>query len=274
MRAVVLRWLILGLLLATGGVLVSGPRFAGMSEAFAHWWHPVAEVPGRLTEILAPQLTPDLPRSTDYAPPEGAFIRHAFAFDGEMRVWHGVAPKVGDAPPTAVVVLLHGSGRDGRAMLDMWQGLAREAGILLIAPDSRDAAGWNPDTDGEAFLAQVMADAGVGAEVPAYLFGHSAGAEFALYLAGQGEGPWRAVAVHAGGRDLRRISAPDHPVPLRIYLGDHDRLFPLDRVRREAQAMAAAGHDTELVVIPGHGHWFYVIGPQIAAEAWVYFQQH
>lgn len=128
-----------------------------------------------------------------YTPPEGVFVRHAFSFGGKPRIWHGLAPRVGGVPPIAVVMLLHGSGRDGRAMLDMWQGVAREAGVLLIAPDALDASGWNPRTDGEAFLAQVMADAGVGAEVPVYLFGHSAGAEFALYLAEQALGPWCAA---------------------------------------------------------------------------------
>lgn len=153
----------------------------------------MAEVPGRFAEVLAPQLTADLPRSTYHTPPEGVFVRHAFSFGGKPRIWHGLAPRVGGVPPIAVVMLLHGSGRDGRAMLDMWQGVAREAGVLLIAPDALDASGWNPRTDGEAFLAQVMADAGVGAEVPVYLFGHSAGAEFALYLAEQALGPWCAA---------------------------------------------------------------------------------
>lgn len=273
----VLRRLILAGLLTAGGVLTwpfMAPGAHRLAEVFAHWRHPFALVPGRFAEALAPELTPELPQSTDYAPPEAVFIRHEVPFGGEMRVWHGLATVTVSMPPKAVVVLLHGSGRDGRAMLDMWQGVGRAEGVLLIAPDARHSAGWDPSTDGEDFLAQVLADAGIGAEVPAYLFGHSAGAEFALYLAGQGKGRWRAVAVHAGGRNVDRISAPDHPVPMRIYLGDRDQLFPVARVRREALAMAAAGHDTELVVIPDHTHWYYVIGPKVAADAWAYFLQH
>ena len=35
--------------------------------------------------------------------------------------------------------------------------------------------------------------------------------------------------------------------------------------------MALAGHPVQLVLIPGHTHWFYEIGPQNAEDAWAWF---
>jgi pimeloyl-ACP methyl ester carboxylesterase len=101
--------------------------------------------------------------------------------------------------------LLHGAERDGRSMLDMWQHLGRDMRIVLIAPNAL-GKGWSPDTEGDAFLKQVLDEAAkIYAFDPArvYLFGHSAGANHALRLANRTKGPWRAVAKRRFQRTLR-----------------------------------------------------------------------
>jgi poly(3-hydroxybutyrate) depolymerase len=219
--------------------------------------------------VLAPALAPSgLPRAATYEAPD-RFARHEMG----ARVWHAVAPPPGDAlPPT--VVLLHGSNRDGRAMLDMWEEVAAREGLLLIAPDSADPRGWTMATDGPAFLGDVL-DAAHAAHPfdrsRVYLYGHSAGAIFALRLAAGGPGPWRAVAVHAGDVDPRLVRPHADAAPLRIQVGDRDALFPLDEVRASARALALAGHAVTLVVVPGHDHWLYAAGPRLAADAWAFF---
>jgi acetyl esterase/lipase len=45
------------------------------------------------------------------------------------------------------------------------------------------------------------------------------------------------------------------------------------RSRVAGEALAAAGHDFDLALIPGHTHWFYEGGPDFAADAWAWFTE-
>ncbi len=101
-----------------------------------------------------------------------------------------------------------------------------------------------------------------------YLFGHSAGGGHAMRLANAGEGPWRAVAAHAGASRAWSFDPRADAVPLRLYAGDEDTTMPLAEVRASAEALVEAGHNVELVTILGHGHWYYAIGPRLARDAW------
>jgi pimeloyl-ACP methyl ester carboxylesterase len=235
--------------------------------------------PGIYREAEKPELTPR-PQQADYAPPETRFAAHSLSYGGD-RLWYGLGPKAdATVPPDKrppAIVLLHGSNRDGRAMLDMWEGLARREKLTLIAPNSSDPISWDASSDGEDFLVKLLAEAaGSYSFNPQrlYLFGHSAGAIHALYLANRTDGPWRAVAIHGGGLPLGEIRSRAHAIPLRLYVGDHDEHFPVNDIRAEAKALAEAGHDTELIVIPSHDHWYYEIGPHLASHAWNFLRQH
>ena len=240
-----------------------------------------AAAPGAVTETLRPDLSGGTADpAPDYVPDYAASLpamaqRLDLTFDGVARhVWLLAPPPAGPLPVPAVV-LLHGSGRDGAAMIDMWQGVAAH-GALLIAPDAMDPQVWNPQTDSPQFLAAVLAM--VQATHPydaaqVYLYGHSGGARYALYLATCTAGPWAAVAVHAGTLpDCAPRRAQAH-VPVLLQIGDADALFPLADVRQTAATLARAGHAVVLHVIPRHGHWFYDVGPGLAADAWVFFTQ-
>jgi predicted esterase len=235
--------------------------------------------PAAFQERNIPSLTPR-PPTADYQPPENRFARHEFKSGLSTRVWYGQGPKVETFVTSqnkpAAIVLLHGSNRDGRSMLDMWRHLAQRENITLIAPDASNLAGWRGYSDGQSFLDALLVEASqIYAFDPnrVYLFGHSSGAIHALSLANSG-GQWRAVAVHAGGLSSSPDGAAQRHAPLRIYLGDKDHLFPLAQVRAHAKKLAEAGHHTELIVIPNHTHWYYVIGPNLAVDAWRFFKAH
>lgn len=244
-----------------GALLLSAPRLL-RDEAPAP----------RFTETLAPELTPPA-GPQEFTTPEN-YAAHLIDREGGIRRWWSLGRDPGKGP-APVVLLLHGSGRDGRSMLAMWEEVARRHGLILVAPDALDPAGWSAAVDGPAFLEAVLADAvRLYPADPArvYLAGHSAGANFALSLAADPPGKARALAVHAGAQ--LPTGAAANPVPVRIYLGDKDPLFPLDDARATGRALAAAGHLTGLVVIPGHDHWFYTAGPAIAADSWAFFREH
>jgi predicted esterase len=195
------------------------------------------------------------------------------------RRFNLLAPAKGPGLPP-LVLLLHGSGRDGRAMLDMWQGVAG-SGALLLAPDARDKQGWSVEDDGPEFLNAVLAQAAQVAPFDpqrVYVYGHSAGANMALYLGQCTDFPVRAVAIHAGAlAPCPAHSRPAHSRPTRrpylIQIGDRDATFPLADVRASAQGIAASGSPVVLEVIPGHSHWYYDAGPALAADAWAFFRR-
>lgn len=201
---------------------------------------------------------------SDYTAPRRMFQTATFMHDGAERRWHWITP-AGDAPaPT--VILLHGSERTGRAMLDMLKGMARN-GFFLIAPDSADPKGWSSASDGPDFLAALLEKANDIHTVDRgqlFLVGHSAGANHALWLGNQPDAPWRKIAVHAGSVDPRAVVPRTDAPPVMIVIGDQDAFFPLGEVRAAAESLAAAGHDVDLQVVPGHDHWFYIIGPRLA----------
>lgn len=221
--------------------------------------------PGRLVEE-----TLDLPvrkPMSDYNAPRGVFATSVFTHDGAERRWHWIAPE-GEGPSPAIV-LLHGSGRNGASMLDMSKSLAAQ-GYFLIAPDSADPDKWSTERDGAGFIAAVLEQAQAVHPVnPArvFLMGHSAGGNHALWLVNRETGAWRGVAVHAGSILPQNVVPRGDAAPVLIVLGDRDANYPVAAVRAAADALAQAGHDVTLQVVPGHDHWFYVIGPRFARHA-------
>lgn len=227
-----------------------------------------AEAPHQAGRLVEETL--DLPvrePMSDYNAPRGRFATSVFLHDGAERRWHWIAPE-GDGPSPAIV-LLHGSGRNGAAMLDMAKSLAKQ-GYFLIAPDAAVAEAWSPTQDGPDFIAALLEQAqAVGRIDPArvYLMGHSAGGNHALWLANRGGGTWRGVAVHAGTIVPQDVAPRRDAPPVLIVLGDRDAFYPVATVRAAADALAKAGHDVTLQVVPGHDHWFYIIGPRFARHS-------
>ena len=81
--------------------------------------------PARLIERVRSDLTAPWP---DAAPGEAT----SHVTMGGLR-WWATGPDVGETVPA--ILLLHGAGQDGRAMIDMWHEIATREGLVLIAPD-------------------------------------------------------------------------------------------------------------------------------------------
>ncbi|WP_044007100.1 alpha/beta hydrolase [Jannaschia sp. CCS1] len=230
--------------------------------------------PAGFIETERADLRPRAPTSLNYTPQvrdvityrmvDGLSLRRASAYDG------------GQGPvPRPVVVLFHGASRDELSMIDMWDETARTHGLVLISLKSGGPS-WDPNTDDTDVLARAL-DAAE-ADIPIdrsrmFLFGHSAGSIYAQLLANRADGPWLAVAGHGGTLPALWVQARDAAPPMRHYLGSSDGLFAPYDARQSSEVLAAAGHHSELVLIPGHTHWFYEGGPAIAEDAWLWFAE-
>ncbi len=231
------------------------------------------DLPASYTALERNDLRPPLPVDVSYSPVvrdvtsyrmvEGlATVRRASIYDGGTGT-----------EPRPVVVLLHGANRDELSMIDMWDDTADAHGLLLVSLKS-DGARWDPNNDDSGLIARALDLAAEDYPIDrerVFMFGHSSGSIYAQLLANRYDGPWVAVAGHAGFVPEGWLIPQDNAPAIRHYLGSFDRLFPLADARQSGQALADMGHFTELVVIQGHTHWFYEGGPQIAEDAWLWF---
>ena len=182
-------------------------------------------------------------------------IDAALVQDGIERTWHAEVPSTADSQqPTALVVVLHGAGSEGRRYLDLqgWADIARREGVIVVAPDAlypdltrpprfRDNPRiWNsgkakpgearPQLDEGNFLRLIEDDLrrrGIVID-PArrYLVGHSNGASLTWKLLAEEPERWTAGVTVAGGLvNLPPRNGP--PRPLFAVFGDADPLVPL-----------------------------------------------
>ena len=104
-------------------------------------------------------------------------VKETFGAGGRNRTYYLLVPD--KATPDAqapLLLLLHGSGRDGRSLLDPWLAFAKEHGIVLVAPESNNRQGWSMREDGPDFLYSLVEMIRVQHPIDArrlYLFGHS-----------------------------------------------------------------------------------------------------
>jgi len=121
--------------------------------------------------------------NTRYNAPENKYTIESFQFSSNIRQYHIFQGTNDKSRP--IMVLLHGSQRNGAAMLDMWEGEARKNDLILLAPDSAVKRGWSLRNDPASFLNSMIAHAREkygfsGSDV--FLFGHSSGAIHATYM--------------------------------------------------------------------------------------------
>ena len=110
-----------------------------------------------------------------------------------------------------------------------------------------------------------------------YLFGHSAGAKQALYLSLLESEYFAATAVYAGALGPKNgpyIERAQRKIPIAIFVGTNDELFPLRLVRATRDALNASGFKSELTEIKGYTHWYYDRAAEINRSAWEFLKMH
>src|SRR5205814_7477551 len=118
------------------------------------------------------------------AAPKSESQKLSIISQGKPRTYYLFVPANGSGAK-ALILLLHGSGRNGMSLIDPWKGLAEKERIILVAPDSLNTQEWSFPMDGPDFLHEVVEAVKVKYPVDSkriYLFGHSAGAIFSLYM--------------------------------------------------------------------------------------------
>jgi poly(3-hydroxybutyrate) depolymerase len=200
---------------------------------------------------------------------------------GRKRVIHIHQPELPSEMRIPMLLLLHGSGRNGPSILNEWKRLAGEEGIILVAPDALDTQGWGIPIDGPEFLADVVEHMIEHYPVDAkrvYVFGHSAGAVFALRMAPMQSELFAAAGAHAGSLreegELAVLAFATRKVPVFFIVGDRDPFFPLAGVRSTREAFEAQGFPTAAVEIPRHDHDYYRRSASINRQVWDFLSQH
>jgi poly(3-hydroxybutyrate) depolymerase len=111
-------------------------------------------------------------------------------------------PSTIKAPATApLIVMLHGSNRTGVTLVEKWKDYAKKEGIIIAGPDASNLSGWGSPQDGPDFLHDLIEELKTRYPINprrVYLFGHSAGASFALHMSLMESQYFAATAIHAG----------------------------------------------------------------------------
>ena len=207
--------------------------------------------------------------------------KESFDSEGTERTYYFAGPQeVEPGRELPLLVLLHGSGRDGRSLVEKWHRLARKEGFFVAGLDSTVSDYWAPPEDGPGALRDLVEHLSAAHPIDprrVYLFGHSAGGIFALQMGLLESRYFAAVAVHAGAlRDAIDWlpSFASRKIPIYIAVGDRDAYFPLDSVRATRDALDAEGIPVTLVEMPNHDHWYYDKAPRINAAAWEFLEGH
>lgn len=208
--------------------------------------------------------------------------KQKFESGGKSRTYYiFVPPSVKPERTVPLLILLHGSGRNGLSLVEKWKDLADQEGFIVVGPDAFDASGWRMPEDGPEFiyeLAEMLIKKYSIDTNRIYLFGHSAGAVMALNLAMFESTYFAAVAVHAGSwrsdREFTFLSAATRKIPIKIIVGDRDSFFSVDSVNKTAEALKSEGFAIDVSILKNHTHWYYDIAGEINRDSWQFLKQH
>lgn len=212
---------------------------------------------------------------------EEQVTRETFRYGGRTRTFFLYIPdSVKPDSEAPLVIALHGSGRDGASIVNPWKDVARKEGIVVAGPSSFDKAFWDFKNEGPDFF-QALVNV-VRAKHPIdqrrmYLFGHSAGAIQGLMMGLLESEYFAAVAVHAGAMSKESWDLIDHAdrkIPIGIWVGTADTLFPMEAVKATRDALEARSVPVHLRPINNHDHNYYRRSGEINVEAWDFLKKH
>jgi poly(3-hydroxybutyrate) depolymerase len=207
-------------------------------------------------------------------------VKNSVTSEGKKRAYYLFVPEsASKEKPLPLVVLLHGSGHDGRLLVEHWQKLAAQEGFILAGPDSRDPMQWSIPADGPRLIYDLVEE--LKSEQPVdprrvYLFGHSAGAVFGLFMSALESEYFAATAVSAGAlqeSNYGLLDEAERKVPVAFFVGTKDPMFPLADVRKTRDAFSRRGFTAELTEIPGLDHNYYSRSAEINAKAWEFLKR-
>ncbi|HVM75978.1 MAG TPA: alpha/beta fold hydrolase [Candidatus Saccharimonadales bacterium] len=205
--------------------------------------------------------------------------KRAIRFHGRQRTYYLYVPEgLAKDKPTSLLVLFHGSGHDGDSLIKPWSDLASREGLILVAPNSLDSSEWNPRTDPPDLIREIVNE--VEREITIdptriYLFGHSAGGVYALYLGLYESDYFAAIGVHAAalmGDDRDLLARAPRKIPIAIWIGNQDQHFPLSVVRDTSNELIHYGFPVRLIEMPGHDHNYYAYASSINEQVWTFLK--
>jgi predicted esterase len=190
-----------------------------------------------------------------------------------------VPEHVASNPP--LIVTLHGSGRDGLSLVEKWKDIADQEGFIVAGPNAMNSAEWISTDDGADFLREIIEQLKSKYSIDpkrVFLFGHSAGAVYALNLSMSESEYFAATAVHAGSwrsnEELSYVQLAKRKIPIAIFIGDADQYFPIDSVKKTEELLKSNQFSVQVTVMKGHDHWYYDLAPDINRNAWAFLKQH
>ncbi|HTF37833.1 MAG TPA: alpha/beta hydrolase-fold protein [Blastocatellia bacterium] len=207
-------------------------------------------------------------------------VKDSITSQNKKRSFYLYAPdSVKSGTPAPLIVLLHGSGHNGLSLVDKWKDFAAKESIIIVGPDSMDPARWASPVDGPDFLHDLVESIKSKYTIDprrVYLFGHSGGAVFALYMSLFESQYFAATVVHAGALHQRdpAISLAKRKTPIAIFVGTRDPFFPLEDVRGTRDDLNKQGFAVELTEVPGHDHNYYGVASKINQSAWEFLKKH
>ena len=208
-------------------------------------------------------------------------LKESLRSRGKDRTYYLFVPdNLSPTTPSPLLILLHGSGRDGLSLVKKWSEFAKKEGIIIVGPNSLNLEDWKIPEDGPDFIHELVE--ALKAKHPVntrrvYLFGHSAGAKQALYLSLLESEYFAATAVYAGALGPRNgpyIERAQRKIPIAIFVGTNDELFPLRVVRATRDALNASGFKSELTEIKGYTHGYDDHAAEINRSAWEFLKIH
>jgi TonB family protein len=104
-----------------------------------------------------------------------------------------------------------------------------------------------------------------------YLFGHSAGAVFALYMGVMESQYFAAAGVHAGAMSEDFYSFLDlakRKTPISIWVGTEDPYFKLPMVKATQAELNKHGFDAQVFEMKGHDHDYYAVAKDLNPKIW------
>jgi poly(3-hydroxybutyrate) depolymerase len=202
-------------------------------------------------------------------------VKETFVSAGKKRSYYLFVPtSVKQRTSVPLLVTLHGSGRDGKSLVEKWKDLASEEGFIVAGPDATNPQAWAIPNDGPDVIHDLVES--LKSKYPindrkVYLFGHSAGANFALLMGLLESEYFAAAAVHAGAIHQQSRAYLDHAkrkIPLSIFVGDSDQFFSLSLIKETKEALNNRGFQPEVTIIKRHDHNYYNAAAKLNRFVW------